>query len=345
MIYIRTDANDKIATGHVMRCLTIAKELTSLGERVTFLVSDENSLPLIKEQGFKVLCLHTTWDHLDNTAEYDALKSILGRDDKILIDTYSITNAYVLHLKKYTKVICFDDMFQERYDADMIINYNLFYERFPYDTRYQQSQTKLLLGGDYVPLREQFRNVTWDPADKPNTETNVLLICGGADPLHMISSFLEWLKSTEEDILRTLRWHVITGRYNSMYPQILECTKSFLNVTLYQNVQEMANLMNQCDICISAASTVLYECCAMRLPTIFFITAKDQEFDADLFSAKQTMLYAGDYRKEPSTVHETIAEQLKNLLDNTKLRATMKEKMKIIDGFGSVRIATEILTL
>ena len=31
MVYIRTDANEKIATGHVMRCLTIAEEIIQLG--------------------------------------------------------------------------------------------------------------------------------------------------------------------------------------------------------------------------------------------------------------------------------------------------------------------------
>ena len=28
MVYIRTDANEKIATGHVMRCLPIAEEIS-----------------------------------------------------------------------------------------------------------------------------------------------------------------------------------------------------------------------------------------------------------------------------------------------------------------------------
>ena len=38
MIYIRTDANDTIATGHVMRCLTVAEQLKVAGEDVCFIV-------------------------------------------------------------------------------------------------------------------------------------------------------------------------------------------------------------------------------------------------------------------------------------------------------------------
>ena len=52
MLYIRTDMNRQIASGHLMRCLTIAKELKKRGEDVTFLLADEEAYALVSEQGF-----------------------------------------------------------------------------------------------------------------------------------------------------------------------------------------------------------------------------------------------------------------------------------------------------
>ena len=46
VIYIRTDGNSKIATGHLVRCLCIAQALESLEKSVCFLVSDEDSFSL-----------------------------------------------------------------------------------------------------------------------------------------------------------------------------------------------------------------------------------------------------------------------------------------------------------
>ena len=61
MIYIRTDANHEIATGHVMRCLTIAEELKRENRDVCFVVSDEASLPLIRQRAYPALAMQDDW--------------------------------------------------------------------------------------------------------------------------------------------------------------------------------------------------------------------------------------------------------------------------------------------
>ena len=62
-IYFRTDGNHKIATGHLMRCLAIARACAQKGACVKFIVSDSESLTLLKErfkvpQEFGIHCLN-----------------------------------------------------------------------------------------------------------------------------------------------------------------------------------------------------------------------------------------------------------------------------------------------
>ena len=80
IIYIRTDGNSKIATGHFVRCLCIAEALENLGKRVCFLVSDTDSADLLQDlsssifQGysfaFDVKILETAVYDLSGTAGY-----------------------------------------------------------------------------------------------------------------------------------------------------------------------------------------------------------------------------------------------------------------------------------
>ena len=49
-IYFRTDGNEEIATGHIMRCLSIARACAALHAEVCFLVSDEQSMTILAER-------------------------------------------------------------------------------------------------------------------------------------------------------------------------------------------------------------------------------------------------------------------------------------------------------
>ena len=78
MVFIRADANDYIATGHIMRCRTIAYRLAELGEKVEFLVSDEESTKLLENSGIGYRVLGTDWNNPDNEHEIGIMKAILG---------------------------------------------------------------------------------------------------------------------------------------------------------------------------------------------------------------------------------------------------------------------------
>ena len=108
----------------------------------------------------------------------------------------------------------------------------------------------------------------------------------------------------------------------------------------------MAELMDECNICITAASTVLYECCARCLPTLFVIAAKDQKYDAKYFSMDDMMLYCGDYLNDKIEALEKILQNLKLIIEDKDLQKKMKMKMeKFTDGYGAKRIADELMKL
>ena len=50
MIGIRADANEVVATGHIMRCMTIAGQLKKLGEEVIFFLADDYGISMLEEK-------------------------------------------------------------------------------------------------------------------------------------------------------------------------------------------------------------------------------------------------------------------------------------------------------
>ena len=97
LVYIRTDGNETIATGHLMRCLSIARALKKRGAAVAFLVSDDTSASILQkmyspdeiaDHSFPILELRTDYRSLDR--EIQTMQGILSSHNVacLLVDSY-----------------------------------------------------------------------------------------------------------------------------------------------------------------------------------------------------------------------------------------------------------------
>ncbi len=223
MIGIRADANKIIASGHVMRCITIAREILVLGEQVTFFVADEESKTLIDSycegiKGLGVVVLGTCYNDMEG--ELLALSKELNERDirVLLVDSYFVTPGYFEEISKICPVAYMDDLGKEAYPVDLLINYSGYYETVGYDALYKEMKgykgepTSFLLGLEYAPLRRQFyeeqarddeapgaiRTMENDDIDGTVPKVGVLddgfhilLTAGGADMHGMLLATLE----------------------------------------------------------------------------------------------------------------------------------------------------------
>lgn len=352
IVYFRTDANDIIATGHVMRCLTLAAALVKKGQQVSFVVSDRQSEELIRNAGYDIHTLGTDWKIWDISVEKDFFRQHAANDDILVVDSYSVTGEYIGAMTGFIKTAVFDDIFAEYYPADIIINYNLYYGMFDYNKRYFREHcgnTKLLLGGDYVPLREQFKEQVvsrWQTDIEKKQPVELLLICGGGDIFNTMGHILENAMALDRTVFGQIRWHVVCGAYNPHYSDIKKISDSNSNVIIHKNVSNMAKLMSECDVCVSAASTVLYECCAMQLPTVFYCVADNQQYDVECFGRDEMMLYCGDFTKEPELTASSIIHNLKKVIgSNERYRYMVRTSNDMVDKNGADNIADELINI
>ena len=349
IIGIRTDANEEIAMGHIMRCITIAGQLKKLGNQVVFFTADEYAAELLEQAKMDWVCLHSKWNEMEK--EIPILREELKKRgcSKLLVDSYQAAAEYFKGISDLCKLIYIDDCFAEIYPVDMLINYNAYHVRFDYERAYQnrasQKKTKLLLGTAYVPLREEFqgrRNADdYESVKGKESAGHVLLSSGGGDAYHALAGILdEVIKDKEFD---EIIFHTVVGKFHPNAKELKQLAAEHENIRLHYDVKNMAELMGKCNAAVSAAGTMLFELSAMQVPTVFFVSADNQQYDSEFFAREERMLFAGDIRTDRRQCIENILNGLKQILKDEKLCQRMKKELhEVTDGRGAHRIAEAI---
>lgn len=343
VIGIRADANETVATGHIMRCITIAGQMKKLGGRVVFITADGQAGDMLTRAGMEHVCLHTQWNRMEE--ELPLLREVLKETGikTLLVDSYQAQAAYFAGLRDLVKLVCIDDCFEQVFPVDILINYNAYHTRFPYEKTYA-GRTKLLLGTEYVPLREEFSMTKTRDARSEKKGLSVLVSSGGGDAQNAVLGVLQRAVRTKE--LKAATFHAVVGAYHPQGEAIEAFAGTCENVKVYRPCRDMAGLMADCDAAVSAAGTMLFELCAMRVPTVFFQSADNQRYDREFFEKGEKMLFAGDITQDRDACIERICEGLKRLAADNALRENMKEKLgQVTDGRGAERIAEEIMRL
>lgn len=332
MLYIRTDMNEEIATGHVMRCLSIADAARDQGEEITFILADEQAVGLVEQRGYQVIVLHTQWDDMD--AELPKLLEVLKTEkiDRLLIDSYQVTKKYLRVLTSQIKTLYIDDRNEFFYPVNGIICYVSYWRKFDHQNRYKK--TKLFMGFPYVPLRQIFCRC--DKKEIHDKAEELLLLSGGTDPYDMQRNLLKKI-----DKYGYKKINVICGRYYVGYQDLQKEYRTFANIHIYQAVTNIESYMQTADIAVSAGGTTLYELCACGTPTISYSFVDNQLDNVHQFQKDGMIDYAGDARHDD--VAKNVVDYLNVYREDMILRSQRSQRMQeCIDGNGALRIVNAL---
>lgn len=336
-LLIRADANNVIASGHIMRCIAIAQKAILMGHEVKFIIADTKAEILISKYSMPYICMHTQWNDMEN--EIQVISDILQREkaDCILVDSYYVTTKYLSILRGLCKVAYIDDLNMFKYPCDILICYANYYGKFNYEMLYKNEATRLLLGPQYTPLRDEF--IHKNAKGNNEQKKSILVMSGGSDEYHIIKQILEDLDKAK--IIGENNVVAICGVYNRDYDELAEKYAGNENVTLLKAVEKIDVYMRKADIAISAGGTTLYELCACGTPTICYSFADNQLDNVRSFAIDDIMVYAGDVRD--GNVVLNIVNEIEELLRNDSRRKLLSEKMfKSVDGRGAERIVRGI---
>lgn len=316
---IRCDGGNipEIGTGHIYRCLVIARELKKTGHKVYFLSRSFGQYSwgfneLVK-QGFYALPIAS--DNSEFTALAGALKRIAP--DIVIFDRLNSGGQIARLAAKNAILITFDDAGDGQKFADITINAVVGRERTIYNSY------------DYSILsRKGYRAVRLKPA-----VSNVFISFGGYDHLNNSLSSLKALEELPERIKVTLA-------LRRSYPAKDELTrflkKSKRKFNIVWDTDNIAGLVARADLALTSAGLTLLESLSVGVPTIVISQYGHQDEAAQALGKKEAVVNLGiGTRVSALKIKKAVYDLMRNFNLRQKLH---RNSLCSLDGYSLDRV-------
>lgn len=189
LIVIRADASPVIGAGHIIRCLTISKELSTFGFECLFL-QDYIALDWVRNQ---ILDSGFMLKSLVDLAQMNLHKPTL------LIDSYQISSQDVeLTSFRWSQIIEIVDPSTPVLPASMYISPN------PYpDQRLSQTNMPVLEGIEFIPVRDHFLQPEKSEDLAEKSRINFLISGGGTNLNNFVEAVCFQMRNLDLDFRAT----------------------------------------------------------------------------------------------------------------------------------------------
>lgn len=286
-VVIRADASVTIGSGHVMRCLTVAKKLRAAGCDVAFWMEqlEGNLIDYVAQQDFRCI----------EEAEHAQL---------YIVDHYGIGIEWERSIRPFTKKLAVIDDLAREHDCDLLLDQNVVPN---YATRYDglvPAHCVKLLGPKYLIMRNEFIEARAKLTTRIEKVQRLLIFMGGTDPTNETMKVLEALKNHH-----FAHVDVVVGNGNPVKEQIVAiCHERAYHY--HCQIDYMATLMLKADFAIGAGGATLWERCYVGLPSSSTIVADNQRDTTTLAHELQVTINLGWHEHVTA---ETYAQLLQNI--------------------------------
>lgn len=335
-IGMRVDASTSWGTGHVMRCLTLANELRTLGAEVFFLCRRRpgDLVTFIQGQGYHVYEItgaeQVSWE--EDAARVIQILINVGHVDWLVVDHYGLDARWEKVVNPLVeRMMVIDDLANRPHECDLLLDQNLYGNM---KSRYDDlipDRTVVLLGPEYTLLREEFLEAKEKPSAYVGTIDQLLVSFGGSDPTNETMKTLKAVMNFE----RRPSVDVVLGDSSPHKRDVLAFCEREENFNVHIQTHEMARLMKRADLAIGAGGSSVWERCYMELPSMVIETADNQREIIECLREKGAIFYLG---KSKDISSEQIFQELDKVMKKPELVrnvwTAVKEIMKDHQSYG-----------
>lgn len=258
-VAIVTEANETVASGHLMECIEIANALSESGYQVSFIVNDD----MPQDFQSRIPFPYATYEH-DLKIGKQHISGILSDNeiDLLIFNFRSIEDALLQSIREKFQgiILCIDELGHRHLSCDVIVNPMI----DPYYHEYKNTDAKIYVGSEYLVLP---RNILDFHRREKKITPKMQRICvsmGGVDPFGTTLKLAKWLPRILQDVEIEL---VLGGGFDYS----LELEKIIAHrdgISVYRNIDFIYELFFRADLAFCAGGNTLHELACIGTPTI-----------------------------------------------------------------------------
>ena len=292
---IRTDASLRIGTGHVMRCLVLAKQKSKINKEncegnILFLCRKRpgNMIDFIRSQGFPVIELSSVKEDDfsigGNMEEEIETIASLSKDSflknqtlpNLVIDHHGIGIEYEKKVRPFVKqILVIDDLEDRPHDCDILLNQNYSTNTNRYEGLLPKHCQKLL-GPKYALLREEFyqtRKILQESYyTKEFDKKKVLLFFGGTDPENYTERALRILMKCGD-----FEPQVVVGKNHPAIQGLEKILSKIPNSSLFVQTPFMHKILSSVSWFLGSGGSITWERMYLGVSGIVLSIAENQK--------------------------------------------------------------------
>ena len=351
-IIFRADASRTIGSGHVVRCLTLARGLRDRGATATFICRDHKGhlCDLVQRSGFDLARLpcsgdtqidssiaHSAW--LGSSWQEDAkqtrraIEALEAKPDWLVVDHYALDRRWESALRTSAgKILAIDDLADRLHDCDLLLDQNIVAQM---QTRYRgkvPAGSDLLLGPEYALLQPNYAELHGERRRRDGKIRRIFIFFGGVDDHELTRRALSAFVALGRPDIEV---DVVVPSDRSQADAIRKKMGAHRNIHLHADLPTLAPFMAAADLAVGASGATSLERLCLGLPSLVITLAENQRPVAEELHRQGLIFWLGD---ADHVSDATIRQALSDAIYCVQSRFKAAGEADFVDGCGVSRV-------
>lgn len=340
-VVIRADASVDIGYGHLVRCRSLARYLSTYAAQIIFVCESNNiDYDSILQNRFEVALIERGAEYrndgtirkpIENSLK-NKLREVCDADqsfdliketnwtgvDWIIVDKYTLTYKWENHIKrriqehygKPPRILIIDDLANRKHSADILVDQGFTHRaQQRYDNLVDERCIKLL-GPKYSLLSPEY-SILHEILPPRSSIKKILVYFGGSNI--GITTTTKVLKALSDERLKQYAVDVAVNAKTEETTELEKLVNSRPNTYLYTDLSSLAGLIVRADFGIGAGGGSIWERACLKLPSLVISIAKNQQASVN-FLEEAGLIYT--FEENDDNFTQSLAETLLKIFDN-----------------------------